>query len=609
MRILARVLVVALPLLILPGLLFHYDTTPKIALLALATAISLIGYRSTADGVSALWNRTSGRWLCILGAGQILWFGVATATSSRPWFSLLGANWRRMGLLTVASLVLFVVLAATEFCRDRDEITAVLRAFAIAAIMASLYGITQYFDIDPFQPAAAYHAQAGHSTITRPPGTLGHADYFGWWLAIALFCGLATDRAETGVWRSVGRAAWILSGIAVVLTGTRSAMLAVVAGCLFLALQSRSLTRLSWRPVSAGLVLAGLALAFYFSPAGTRLRARVHWSADEPLGGARPLLWRDSVRMAAARPLTGFGPETFAGEFPRYQSTELARLFPDFYHESPHNAALDAVTGAGIPGLLLALGWVALGAYAASRPGVRDSPLTAPLTAAWLASCVASLFNAVTIGPIFATGVVLAILVAQVPEDTDRRRLQISPAAALFASIPVALCLTVWAVALTASDFNLGVFQRSNGTDAVAAYRRLARRQQPGAAEDLYIARRLMATCLVIADQSGRSACWLAASDAARRATTSSDNPPNAWYNLALLDAAQNDPQGVERALRSAAELAPNWFKPHWSLAKLLTLAGRREEARQEAERAWFLDANRDAQVTETFVKLGGKAF
>ncbi len=187
--------------------------------------------------------------------------------------------------------------------------------------------------------------------------------------------------------------------------------------------------------------------------------------------------------------------------------------------------------------------------------------------------------------------------------------MRISPAAALAVSIPAALCLTGWALALTASDYNLQVFQRSNGTDAVAAYSSLARTQLPGAAEDLYIARRLMGTCRVIVDAAARSTCWRAASSAAERATRSSDNPPNAWYNLALLAAVQNNQPGVESALRSASALAPNWFKPHWSLAKILTLAGRQDEARQEARRAWLLDANRDSEVTETFVKLGGKAF
>src|SRR5579863_2672621 len=211
---LLRVLVVALPLLILPGVLFHYETTPKIALLALFVAIVLARPRAIASTISALWTRRSGRWLCILSVAQVLWFGMGTALSSRPWLSLLGANWRRMGLLSVLALVVFIVLAAAHFCEDQARIAGVLRAFLIATIIASLYGIFQYFDIDPFQKAAAYHAQAGDSTITRPPGTLGHADYFGWWLAVALFCALAVERAEQGWWRSAGRAACLLSGLA-----------------------------------------------------------------------------------------------------------------------------------------------------------------------------------------------------------------------------------------------------------------------------------------------------------------------------------------------------------------------------------------------------------
>jgi O-antigen ligase len=427
---------------------------------------------------------------------------------------------------------------------------------------------------------------------------MGNADVFGWWLAIALFCGLALERAETGAWRTAGRAACILSAVAIVLSGTRSAMLAVVAGFVFLALRARDF-RLGRKQLSASILLSALLLVFYFSPAGTRLRARVRWSVDEPLGGARPLLWRDSLRMAAVRPVTGFGPETFSGDLPRYQSTELSRLFPDFYHESPHNTALDALTSEGIPGLLFALGWTALGAYAASRPVLRQSPDVGPLTAALLASGVASMFTAVTLVPLFATGTVLAILVGKVPED-PRPRLKLRPAVMLMAAFPVALCLAAYGVALVASDFSLGVFQRSPIRDAPVAYNSLVQVELPGAAEDLYCARRLMGMCGTIANPANQAECWRTASVAAARATISDDNPPNAWYNLALFAAATNDPGTVEKALKSASALAPNWFKPHWALAKMFALTGHRNEARKEAERASFLDGGKDAEVTET---------
>jgi O-antigen ligase len=577
MAFLLPALVALLPLIITPGILFHYDITPKIIILVLVTAACLALPGETAQGLAELWGRKTGRWLCGLAAAQVVWFGVAASLSSRPLFSLFGSNWRRMGLFTVVALCAFTVLAAAHLARAPNALRNVLRAFAIATIIASVYGALQYFDIDPLQAASAYHAAAGDSVIVRPPGTLGHADYFGWWLAIALFCALALARIETGFRRLLALAACALAAVAIVLSGTRSAILAVATGFLSLAFFT------SFRPgrkhIVAGLAFAGILAAFYFSPAGTRLKARVRWSSDEPVGGARPLLWRDSLNMAAARPLTGFGPETFAAAFPRYQSVALARLLPDFYHESPHNTALDALTEQGIPGLLIALSWAVLGGYAALRAR------SAVPASALIASCIASLFGAVTIGPLFGTLLVIAILVASDPPDRDAPPIPARLTVAAF-TVPVALCLAVFGIWLAASDFELAVFQRVVST---GLYDRIVRTGLPGAAEDLYCARRLG---------------FPAAIPAALRSVSTADNPPNAWYNLAIMLANQNDAAGLEHALRSAAALAPNWFKPHWSLANLLALAGREEEARREAERAVFLDAGKDDEVTETLRKL-----
>jgi hypothetical protein len=293
MAILLPALVLLLPLLITPGILFHYDITPKIIILSLMVAVCLGLPGQISTGLAALWNRRSGRWLCALAAAQSLWYAAVTGLSSRPWFSLLGSNWRRMGLLTVLALCVFAVLAAAHLSlskspgsREPETLVALLRAFVIAAIIASAYGILQYFDIDPLQAASAYHAQAGNSVIVRPPGTLGHADYFGWWLAIALFCAVALARVEIGLWRWLALLACVLSGAAIVLSGTRSAILAVAAGFVSLAILS------GFKPgrkhVLAGLLCAGLLLVFYVSPSGTRLRARVRWSSS----GAIRCVWR-----------------------------------------------------------------------------------------------------------------------------------------------------------------------------------------------------------------------------------------------------------------------------------------------------------------------------
>jgi O-antigen ligase len=376
-------------------------------------------------------------------------------------------------------------------------------------------------------------------------------------------------------------------------------MLAVVAGVI--AMTAFSGWKVRRRHALAGLVCAGVFIAFLISPAGTRLRARITWSGHEPLGGARPLLWRDSLRMAFARPFTGFGPETFSAEFPRFQSVELARLFPDFYHESPHNLALDALTSAGIPGLLLALGWVTLGAVAARRAA---SGPASDLAAALVASCVASLFVAAMAGPIFATMLVIAMLVASAPEDAPRA--VVRPRQVLAVSAPVILGLVLLALSLTRTEFLLERLQSSSRDPAraIALYASSIRAALPGAGEDLYCSRRLAMLCGAGTNPAIQAACMQVSLRAAQRATDSADNPPNAWYNLAMFSAEQNDPGKVESSLRSATAQAPNWFKPHWALANLLALTGRAAEARTQASLALDLDAGKDREVSQTVTEL-----
>ena len=101
MSILLAMMAGLLPLLIAPGILFHYDITPRIAALTLIAVIALTRPVAVAEELGALLNRRSGRWLCVIAIAQTLWLAVSTAVSTRPWFSLLGSNWRRMGLLTI----------------------------------------------------------------------------------------------------------------------------------------------------------------------------------------------------------------------------------------------------------------------------------------------------------------------------------------------------------------------------------------------------------------------------------------------------------------------------------------------------------------------------
>ena len=107
-----------------------------------------------------------------------------------------------------------------------------------------------------------------------PPGPLGHADYFATWLVTVFFAGLTLNpMEESRAARITVRAGTGLVVFAVLLSGTRSALLGVLTGT--------AVYMMFWRPrVTRQTVLMVAAAAisvvlFFISPAGALLRARV----------------------------------------------------------------------------------------------------------------------------------------------------------------------------------------------------------------------------------------------------------------------------------------------------------------------------------------------
>jgi len=584
----------ALPLLIAPGLSFHYDTVPKFVVLMLVTACAALRLRALPAELAALCSRASGRLLLILTGVLVIWCAIVTAASTRPAISFFGSAWRGFGFVAMFTLAAASVLVTANLCAHPENIRPLLRGAAIAAVAASLYGIAQYFDFDPFQNAAGYHALDGDNVIVRPPGTLGHADYFGWWLAIEFYCALAVAREEKSVWRMIGAVAAALTAFCTVLTGTRAALLAIALGgivWLFLArprVRSRHFIAIS----AAAIVFT----AFLLTPLGARLRNRVNWSLHEPTGGGRPLLWRDSLGMAASRPLTGYGPETFSAAFGSFESEDLARLLPDFHYESPHNVALDALTSGGIPALLIALAFGGLAIFTMIR---ARSPLTPTLAAALAASFTAALFGAAVLPPLLLTALILAVLIASEPAAPTR---PVRAPAAI--AVPVAAALLAAAAVYTISDFRLARFQAH---PTAAGYGQMTAGFARILPEDIYASRVLSEICSKMTAPIERFECWRTATIAAGNGTRTADDTANAWYNLAIFTALPNDVAGTRKALFEAIRIAPNWFKPHWILAELLARQGNIEEASVEASRALRLDAAKNPEVIATAERLRTK--
>src|SRR5260370_16211967 len=224
---------VLVPLIITPGVLFSFDITPKIAALLLGTCVMLWFCKKNVNRVRAMARDPCGRWFLGLLAAQWISLAVATALSLSRDLSLNGSSWRRYGFLTQTCLMLVGLLVAAWISEDRYRTRTVLRMCVGAGAAGALYAIFQYFGWDPLLPTKAYQAGQGAFMIVRPPGTLGHADYFAAWLVAVFFAGLTLAPMEEPRWRrAAARVAVGLAAIAILLSGTRSASLGLAIGIL-----------------------------------------------------------------------------------------------------------------------------------------------------------------------------------------------------------------------------------------------------------------------------------------------------------------------------------------------------------------------------------------
>lgn len=587
MALLQALIIGLIGCMIAPGYLFYFDVTPKLAVLLVGTAgLLIVAVRGGESARGPRWFAA----LLLLNAGSL---ALSTGWSSNRSLSLYGSTWRSFGALAQCVAMLFCWLVAWQSTGRPDRARMVLRGVSIAGMAIAAYGIAQYFGWDPFLSAATYRIGEGVGRIVRPPGTLGYASYFATWLLMTVFLSLALAKMETHrAWCSAARAAAALALAAMLLTGTRAAILGLLAGGVVWPWWSGS--RLPRRAAVAALAVVLCGAGFYYSPPGRQVRSRSRWFPEEPGGGARALLWRDSFFMAARRPMAGYGPEVFLGEFPHFESRALAEAYPDFVHESPQNIFLDAMVSQGVPGLLLLCGLCAVGLAAAWR-----------LKAGWLAAALAAgmvsqQFTAFTMptAVLFLTTIALAAGLATEPGAPRRSSVMAGVAPVLV------LALLYFALRLTMADHALAVTKRlleaGDLRATTAEYETYWFWRLPGPSADVWYSRSWMGVARNSQEKGVMEQAMAISGQAAARATENAEEPFAAWYNRAQISALDDNYADTETSLRQAIAAHPNWFKPHWMLARQLELGARGEEAGKEAALAAELDGGHHPEVART---------
>jgi putative inorganic carbon (HCO3(-)) transporter len=154
------------------------------------------------------------------------------------------------------------------------------------------------------------------------------------------------------------RPAWAAGGVAMAaalaLSLVRSNWTGAAAGAVYLLG--------SWKRWSVALVPVALAVVFAASPPVVRQRVVSFWRPDERLDSNlhRKALFETGLRMVAAHPLFGVGPEQVGRNFEKYADGRYKPIPSHWYYAHLHNVYLQYAAERGLPALLamlFATGW------------------------------------------------------------------------------------------------------------------------------------------------------------------------------------------------------------------------------------------------------------
>ncbi len=301
---------------------------------------------------------------------------VAAARAWTVWAALRGLRGRAVnteGLLEDAALresfVAFSALTAGTafFFLLRREGAAVrsrtLRAASLGVILSAAAACLQWAGWLPRETSAYWRMTGRLSGGASDPNSLGLL------CALALVPVLAVALAATGRDRTVSVAAALVLAAGLLLSGSRSGLLLVLAGFALRLLLGRIPSRARRAGLAVFAVSVLLFALFLLAGSGGSLGGRISQSFDPNLPveyrvSARPALWRAAWNLFLRHPVEGAGMGAFSWKLPDL-TAGASRLA---MRDNPGSAYVQALTETGLAGgFLTALFVFCLGAAGLKR--------------------------------------------------------------------------------------------------------------------------------------------------------------------------------------------------------------------------------------------------
>jgi len=379
-------------------------------------------------------RRTKLDWIIVAFLGWVL---VTSFTSISISTALFGKYRRFEGFFSF--LTYAVVYFLTVQLADRQSrIRSLGRTLMISGIIVAGYGVLQSVGMDPVSWGAKLPFE-----VNRSFSTFGNPDLLGGFLIFPLTIAMAMAFSERQVgWRIFYWVTFLVSVWAWIAASVRGAWIGGTVGIIVVivavVLAGTKLKVVDWSFAGlTGLAAAGLVARSMTMP-GTVFNVPERLASIFKFGEGSALtrfeIWDAAIAATKARPLFGFGADTFRLVFPKYKP--LAYVKDAGYlsvADNVHNYPLQLMAGIGIIGFLLLYGifgfalW--LGApNAFARGKGTDRLVVAGFWAATLGYITHLMTGLSVTGSTVFLWMALAIIVAPTAREVEFKRPKWGPA-------------------------------------------------------------------------------------------------------------------------------------------------------------------------------------
>ena len=348
-RLLLHSVLVIVPLILLPysADYFYY---PKI-LVVYVLVLLMIGVQLLSSNRRSLRLDQFSYLLLLLLVLSI----VSIVFSDNPVMAIWGKFRRQEGLYTVVTYALLFLFSRAYF-RENNEIVNIM---SITAVLVSVYGICQYYGIDPIP-----RDEIRFSWVGRAFSTMGNPNFLGSYLVLmlplSLFLFLKQSKVKFLIVSSL--IYWCL-----LLTFTRSALLGCVV-ILGVATVFVFMNKKLWKPFVVLLItFVGIAVFVNESSNGNLSNRFLSIGKDtqaflekeegyEKAGANRGYIWLRTIDLIQESPWVGYGLENLETHFVETFQEEMIDMYGVvFLVDRAHNEYLHIAVSSGIPALIVYL--------------------------------------------------------------------------------------------------------------------------------------------------------------------------------------------------------------------------------------------------------------